>query len=103
MSDQIPFVDYLAIAWPLRFGIAGIRGSLFFDLGAAWDDPASFRAIRSGSGEGSFRLEDLRASCGFRTSLNMGFAILRWDLARRTDLAGWVGDAKGEFSMGWEF
>ncbi|MCK4412725.1 MAG: PD40 domain-containing protein [Candidatus Eisenbacteria sp.] len=103
LEFRFPFVDYLAIAWPLRFGIAGIRGSLFFDLGAAWDDPASFRAIRSGSGEGSFRLEDLHASCGFRTSLNMGFAILRWDLTRRTDLAGWVGHAKGEFSMGWEF
>ena len=100
---RFPFVDYLAIAWPLRFGIAGIRGSLFFDVGAAWDDPHDFRALRSGRGDGPFRLEDLHASCGLRTSLNIGFAILRWDLARRTDLAGWVGKAKGEFSMGWEF
>ena len=103
LEFRFPFIDAFVLAWPLHMGIGGIRGSLFFDLGAAWDDPSGFRAWRSGRGEGSFRLEDLRASCGFRASLNIGFAILRWDLTRRTDLAGWVGKPKGEFSMGWEF
>ncbi|MFH1143949.1 MAG: hypothetical protein V1774_05345 [Candidatus Eisenbacteria bacterium] len=103
LEFRFPFIDAFYLAWPLRIGIGGIRGSLFFDMGAAWDDPELFRGVRSGRGEGSFHLEDIRASCGFRASLNVGFAILRWDLSRRTDLAGWVGKAKGEFSMGWEF
>ena len=103
LEFRFPFIDHFLIAWPLRIGIGGIRGSLFFDVGGAWDDPQDFRAVHSGKEEGSFHLEDLHASCGFRASLNVGFAILRWDLTRRTDLAGWVGKAKGEFSMGWEF
>ncbi|MBM3316236.1 MAG: BamA/TamA family outer membrane protein, partial [Candidatus Eisenbacteria bacterium] len=103
LEFRFPFIEGFALAWPLRLGIYGIRGALFCDFGAAWDDPADFRALRSGRGEGSFRLEDVRASCGLRAAVNLGFMILRWDLSRRTDLAGWVGKAAGEVSIGAEF
>lgn len=103
LEFRFPFIDAFVLAWPLRIGIGGIRGNLFFDVGGAWDDIEDFRAVQSGRGAGSFRLDDLQASVGFGASLNVGFAVLRWDLARRTDLSDWVGKAKGEFSMGWEF
>ncbi len=100
---RFPFVDRLEIAWPLRLGVYGIRGAAFFDLGGAWDDPEDFRAVRSGKGEGSFRLEDLRAACGLRVAVNIGFAVVRWDLSRTTDLSRWLNEPHGEFSVGWEF
>lgn len=100
---RFPFIEQLRIAWPLPLWLGGLRGALFFDAGAAWDDASDFRAFRSGEGEGRFHLEDIKASAGFRAAINLGFVILRWDLARRTDLSQWLGKAKGEVSIGWEF
>ncbi|MBD3236898.1 MAG: BamA/TamA family outer membrane protein [Candidatus Eisenbacteria bacterium] len=103
LEFRFPFIEQLRIAWPLPLWLGGLRGALFFDAGAAWDDASDFRAFRSGKGEGRFRLEDIRAAAGFRASINLGFLVLRWDLARRTDLSRWIGKAKGEVSIGWEF
>jgi len=98
---RFPFIENLHLAWPLRFALYGIRGALFCDLGAAWDDARDFRAFRSD--DGGWRLDDLHAAVGFRAAINLGFTVLRWDLARRTDFAGWRGKARGEVSIGWEF
>nr|MCK4303211.1 PD40 domain-containing protein [Candidatus Eisenbacteria bacterium] len=102
MEFRFPFIEGLYIAWPLPLLLGGIRGALFWDLGAGWDDPEEFRAVRCGEGRGC-RLADLKSSFGLRTSVNLGLLILRWDLARRSDLSGWTGKAKGELSIGWEF
>jgi len=103
LEFRFPFVDHLVLAWPLRIHFYGIRGALLFDLGAAWDDPADFRALHSGRGEGSFHLEDLRAAVGMRTAVNLGFTVLRWEISRPTDLARWLGAAQSEVALGWEF
>lgn len=101
LEFRFPFIERLHIAWPIQLAIGGLRGALFFDAGAAWDDAAAFRAFRAD--DGPFRLEDVKAAAGFRAAINIGFAVIRWDLARRTDLSRWVGKAKGEVSIGWEF
>jgi Tol biopolymer transport system component len=103
LEFRFPFVDHLVLAWPLRIHFYGIRGALFFDLGGAWDDPADFRALHSGRGEGSFHLEDLRAACGARAAVNLGFTVVRWEVSRRTDLSRWLGSTQSEIALGWEF
>jgi hypothetical protein len=103
LEFRFPFIEDVTIAWPLRIRLYGIRGAVFFDVGGAWDDPALFRAVRSGKGEGPFRLEDLRAACGARVAINLGFTVLRWEVSRRTDLSRWLDSAESDVSLGWEF
>jgi Tol biopolymer transport system component len=99
---RFPFIDDLALGWPLPLRFRGIRGVFFFDAGAAWDDNESFRAFDNRK-SGGFRLEDVVASYGFGTRVNLGFFVLRYDLAQRTDLARNVGDARHHIAIGADF
>ncbi len=101
LEFRFPFIEglYIAFPGPLLFG--GIRGALFFDVGTAWDNEGLIDAAAC-SDEGC-TLDGPRGSVGFRASVNLGIAIVRWDLVRRTDFDGWDGKAFGEVSIGWEF
>ncbi len=103
LEFRFPFIDGFLVAWPLRLFFGGIRGAIFCDMGGAWDDPSEFRATTSNGNGHDHVLDDIKASFGFRTSVNLGFIILRWDLARRSLLTRWDGPAKGEVSVGVEF
>ncbi len=95
---RFPFVDYLAFAWPLPLVIGNISGCLFTDIASAWYYPDS---IDSDTGEiiydktfhgggqtatGNFILDDIKMTYGVGVRMNLGFAILRFDTAWRTDL-----------------
>jgi Tol biopolymer transport system component len=98
---RVPLIDYLRIGFPLPMALGGVRGAFFFDAGAAWQDTGAFRAVRVR--DGVLRLEDIRASYGVTASLNVGFTVLKWDLAWRTDLARNLGPARGYFSFGLDY
>jgi outer membrane protein assembly factor BamA len=98
---RVPLIDYLRIGFPLPMALGGVRGAFFFDAGAAWQDTGAFQAVRIRNG--SLRLEDVRASYGVTASLNVGFTVLKWDLAWRTDLARNLGPARGYFSFGLDY
>lgn len=98
---RVPLIDYLRIGFPLPMALGGVRGALFFDAGAAWQDNNAFQAARVR--DGVFRLEDVRASYGLTASLNVGFTVLKWDLAWRTDLSRNLGPARGYFSLGLDY
>ena len=100
---RFPFIDGVLVAFPGPILIGGIRGALFCDVGAAWDNPRHLRPIRCNDETGDCVLEDLKASFGFRASVNLGFAVLCWDLVRRSNLTRWDGKAFGELSLGMEF
>ena len=61
-----------------------------------------FRAFRHRS-SGGWGLEDIHASYGLSSAINIGFAILRWELAQPTDLRGNRGKPRGVFSIGSDF
>ncbi len=103
LEFRFPFIEAFYMAWPLPLLIGGVRGALFCDVGAAWDEPEQFRAFRTDEGSGDLLLEDLRASVGLRASVNLGIFVLRWDLVRRSELSRWAGKAKGELSIGYDF
>ena len=76
---RFPFLDYFAMAFPLPLTITSIRGSVFTDIGGVWND-SYFRGMENE------RLHDLKMGYGFGPRLNIGFAVLKFDVAWRTDL-----------------
>jgi Tol biopolymer transport system component len=76
---RFPFLDYLALAFPLPLVMGSVRGSAFADLGGVWDD--NFR------GMADERLKDLHLGIGFGPRLNIGIAVLKFDIAWLTDLS----------------
>jgi Tol biopolymer transport system component len=80
---RYPFINQLSFGWPFGFTLRYVRGSLFVDAASAWDQGA--RLLRDG--RPSF--DDVRTTggIGFGTSLNIGFAILRWDVGWQTDFS----------------
>ncbi|MBU1700063.1 MAG: BamA/TamA family outer membrane protein [Candidatus Eisenbacteria bacterium] len=99
---RFPLVDQLRLGWPLKLEFRGIRGAFYFDLGAAWTEAEHFRAFGTDD-QGRRHLEDLRASYGLGASMNLGFLILRWDLAQATDLVRGTRKARGELIFGTDF
>jgi len=96
---RYPFIDYLVIASPLPIGIRGLRGVMFMDLAAVWDDNEQFRGASS---EGGYHLEDLKAAYGFGVRMNLGFFVVRVDRAWRTDFHS-TGGAMTHLALGAEF
>ncbi|MGD8394634.1 MAG: BamA/TamA family outer membrane protein [Candidatus Eiseniibacteriota bacterium] len=99
---RFPLIEQLRLGFPLPLEFRGIRGNVFFDAGAAFDRHETFKAF-DGSGGGLVKLEDIRASYGIGARLNLGFLIVRWDLAQRTDLSSNLGAAKATFAIGGDF
>ena len=98
---RFPLIEQLRLGWPLPLALQGVRGAIFFDVGGAWNDSSAFKPAESHSG--SFRLVDLRASYGLSTSMNIGFTILKWDLAWKTDLFTNLGKPAGSISFGLDY
>ncbi len=86
---RFPLVDDLVIGLPFGgMAFRGIRGVLFFDTGAAWDD--EFDQFY-----GSF-------GAGFR--VNLGYIVqLRFDFARTTDFESISPRTDFDFFFGWNF
>jgi len=100
---RFPFIQYLVFGWPIPLAIGNISGTLFTDIGSAWekyeekDGKVYLDKTFHGGGrsdEGSFRLDDIKMSWGFGVRMNLGFAVVRLDSAWRTNL-----DTKGNKPM----
>jgi len=94
---RFPFIDYLALGWPIPLALGNINGVLFTDIGSAWYKPSDIdpdtgeviydKSFHGGSQEaGTFMLDDIKMSWGFGIRMNLGFAVLRMDTAWRTNL-----------------
>ena len=117
---RYPFIDYLVLNWPLPVVLGNISGALFTDIGAAWDRPmldANGMVVWNDSGEvvydnsfhgggqiqGAFMLDDIKMALGVGVRMNLGFAVLRFDTAWRTNLDGLEDKPFFSLSMGPEF
>jgi len=99
---RFPLIQYLLLGWPLPIGFQHIRGSLFLDIGGAWDpyedfnmatgrwvigDPyrpnyethKGFRATKKINGKTYF--EDMAASFGIGARGVFLFFLARFDVA----------------------
>jgi hypothetical protein len=101
LEYRFPLVEQFRFGWPLPMEFRGIVGVLFFDAGTAFDRHDEWQPF-AGTG-GLFRLEDTFASYGIGARINLGFLILRWDLAQRTDLDRNIGSAISTLAVGAAF
>jgi outer membrane protein assembly factor BamA len=77
---RFPFIDHLQIGFPLPIQFANIRGSAFVDVGAVWDNNDDLQLTETGL------LKDMKMGFGFGPRINLGFFILKFDIAWETDL-----------------
>jgi hypothetical protein len=78
---RFPLLDYFALAFPIPLTLGNIRGSAFVDVGSVWDDNKYFRGMRDGL------MEDIKLGYGFGPRLNLGYFVLKLDVAWLTDLS----------------
>jgi WD40 repeat protein len=96
---RFPLVDQ--IKFPIGFSIDSIRGSFFFDIGAAWFEGEEFNFFAPGEGR---KLEDAKAAFGLGVSFYLfNYFELHWDFARRTDLVSIEPGWKVSFWIGNKF
>ncbi len=95
---RFPLVDYLVTRFPLPLFLSRINGALFWDMGAAWDVNSEFKG---GSGDKN-RLNHIKAAFGWGARVNLGFLLLRFDTAWRTDLDK-TSSPRYYFSLGAEY
>jgi len=96
---RYPFIDYLITKFPLPIFLSRITGAIFWDMGAAWDDNDKFKGA---IGQGANRLNDIKASFGWGARVNLGFLLLKFDTAWRTDLDK-TSKPRYYFSLGAEY
>ena len=92
---RFPFIEYLALSWPLPIVLGNIKGVVFTDIGAAWGKMVDktledgtldvvFDDSFHGGGQtetGGFALDDIKMAWGVGIRMNMGFAVFRLDTA----------------------
>jgi outer membrane protein assembly factor BamA len=92
---RFPLLSSLSLGWPLRVGLGGIGGVLFFDFGGAWGDAPRF--FLDGA------LDDAVAGYGFGMRLGLGYFALKYDWARRTDFKRNIDASISYFTIGVDF
>ncbi len=95
LEYRFPLVETLRLGWPLRIGLGGINGLLFYDMGGAWNDNA--RIMRDG------RFDDIGADFGFGFRLGLGYFALKYDIAHRWDFRQTLGRPRSYFSIGIDY
>jgi len=97
---RYPFVEHFVMRFPLPITLHYVNGALFYDMGAAWDENKKFKG---GTSVGGTRLKDIKAGFGFGARVNLGFFVLRYDVAWATDF-DWVSPKPRHYlSLGAEF
>lgn len=97
---RYPFIDRFKMSFPLPLDIQGVRGVTFCDIGGVTNELRDFRtAVRS---NGGFKLDDLKMGFGTGLRLNIGIAVLKYDIAWHTNLES-VSKMHMHFSLGSEF
>jgi hypothetical protein len=97
LEFRYPFIDRLDIASPIPLSLWGLRGVMFMDAGAAWDDE-----FRGSINEGGRRLQDIKASIGFGVRMRLAIFVIRVDRAWPTDFQD-TGKGVTHFALGAEF
>jgi outer membrane protein assembly factor BamA len=92
----------LLMGFPLPIELYNVGGALFTDMGVAWDQGDQWKPfVKSPSGFPMAR--DLLASIGFGARINLGFFLLRMDLAWPTDFYRTDGKPSILWSLGGDF
>ena len=113
LEFRYPMIDYFAMRFPLPLTISRVGGAIFFDMGSAWEG-SNFKGGTSHGGivvdsSGAFqsgnekRLLDIKTGFGFGMRANLGFMLLRYDIAWSTDFYSVSDKPTYYFSIGADF
>lgn len=102
ISFRFPMIRQLKMGWPLPLEMYNVRGSLFLDIGGAWDSFEEFDPVDKLT-SGFYKLDDLKAGYGIGFRMNLGMFVLLFDIAWPTDFDSVLSPAVYYFSMGSEF
>ncbi|HNX37323.1 MAG TPA: BamA/TamA family outer membrane protein [Candidatus Cloacimonadota bacterium] len=78
---RFPFFDYLKMAFPVPLAFSNIRGAVFAEAGSAWDKERDFHGMHDG------KLQDIHLGYGFGPRLNLGYVVLKIDVAWLTNFS----------------
>jgi hypothetical protein len=81
---RFPFVDALILGWPGRWGLGNLGGSVFADVGTAWDN-GDVRFLESNPTD-RVVFQDLRGDVGFGVHMWLGYFLLNLQWAWKTDM-----------------
>jgi len=97
---RYPVLNYLSLAAPIPMTLTRGRGVIFTDLGFATDD---LSRLKFADADGGYSLRDLKMSIGTGFRLNVGFFVLKSDIAWRTDLSSISQKPEYYFTLATEF
>lgn len=103
LEFRFPLIQYLILGWPLKLGFQNIRGVAFMDIGSAWSNDKNWQPFQTKPSNGFLQLNNLRAGHGFGARVNMGFLLLRYDIAWQTDFVSTKGAPIHYWSIGADF
>ena len=94
---RFPFINYLALGFPLKVVFGNIRGHAFVDVGAAWDSSKEFSSNswpeRYGSND-TVKFSPWVVTSGLGVKVNLGYFLLRVESA-------WDKNPSGYSKSGW--
>lgn len=96
---RFPMIRYFKTQFPLSITISNIIGAVFTDIGAAWTN----NNFKGGTSVEGSRLKDIKTGFGFGMRANLGFILLRYDLAWSTDFRNVSDKPTYSFSLGADF
>jgi outer membrane protein assembly factor BamA len=107
LEFRFPMIRYLILGWPLPLGLQNVRGALFTDIGAAWNGQFGkferFKPFRSTTASLIPEFNDLLMGYGFGARANLGFLLLRFDVAWTANDQYRNSNPRYYFSLGTEF
>jgi Tol biopolymer transport system component len=77
---RFPFIDNLKISFPFPLYLYNIRGSAFIDVGSVWEENKELELFDNQ------KMKDLIMGLGFGARINLGYFVLKFDIAWSTDL-----------------
>ncbi|HDL78095.1 MAG TPA: hypothetical protein ENH09_00770, partial [Bacteroidetes bacterium] len=98
---RFPFIRYFIMGTPPIF-LQNIRGTLFWDMGSAWENDKAFRFF-SKTPFGNLRLDDVLGGYGFGVRIFLGYFLVRFDTAWKTNIATTSRSPRYYLSLGAEF
>jgi len=81
---RFPFINYLALGFPLKMIFGNIRGHAFMDIGAAWDEGSEFSTNDWPDRYGpnvSGNYSPWVTTAGLGTKINLGYFLLKIEMA----------------------
>lgn len=78
---RFPFIQYLALGFPLKVIFGNIQGHAFLDVGAAWDSSSEFSDLKNKYGDLPSYASPIISSFGLGMKINLGYFLLRLDTA----------------------